>query len=258
MSNHRIAWAAALAVSHLLPGAAVFVWREAWWPLIVFVLWSALAALLFVAADRRQDRRRHDRLIAHTQRAAVEMLGQHRHAWMNEVQILYGYLKLKKYDKAIDVVDRIRLRMEKDSRISRIGIPGLAVYLLSFRAAGHTIRLEAEIEEGWKPELAGPDPDKLTGAVAALVNVVRIHAAVPREEPPTLWLYFGADGRRARLSMEFDGEVPARDIVPQEMERALDGFGSVKEASEAGGGEEAGRLRWTVAFPPNERIDQPA
>jgi len=257
MSKHRIAWAAVLAASLALPGAAVFVWRDAWWPLVVFVLWNALAAALFIAFDRRHMQRRHERLVDHAQRAAVDMLSHHRHDWMNEVQILYGYLKLKKYEKAMDVVDRIRNRMERDSRISRIGIPSLAVYLLSFRAAGHAIHLEAEIEDSWNPDLIGPHQDNLTGAVAALVNVIRVHAAAAPEEPYVLRLRFGAEGRRVRLGMVYEGELIARDSIAKELEQALKGFGNLTEEWDGGKGAE-GRLRWTIAFPLCDKAEQPA
>ncbi|WP_051318200.1 Spo0B domain-containing protein [Cohnella thermotolerans] len=253
MSRKSIARAIVAAGSLLVPAAAMIGWRQEWWPPMLFALWTAAAAVLVVVAELRSERRRYARLLELMQHSAVETLSHHRHDWMNELQILYGYLRLGKPDKAIAVVERIRGRMEQDSRISHLGEPKLAAFLLSFRTTCDTMRLEVEVEDGFNVKGMGLDGERLTSAVIGLVNVVRFRLAAQGEEENVLWLRFHSEEGEARLDMAYAGKVAAADDLASELERVLGGYGRVSE--ESGAVREDGASRcFAVVFP---RMDRP-
>lgn len=252
MSRKSIAWAVSAGVSLLIPSAGIFVWRQQWWPPVIFVLWTAAAAAAVVLAERRFERQRHDRLIERMHESALETLSHHRHDWMNEVQILYGYLRLGKPDKAVAVVERIRARMERDGRISRLGIPKLAAFLLSFRTACDTLRLEIEVEEGFVVRGGGAYAERFTSAVIGLVNAVRVRSGGSAEEENVLKLRFLSDERKVTLEMTYEGRLTAMDGLEAEIERLLGGFGHVAETDRPPQ-EPAERRRLEVAFPREER-----
>ncbi|MGF7047201.1 sensor histidine kinase regulating citrate/malate metabolism [Paenibacillus sp. DS2015] len=79
------------------------------------------------------------------EQTAIKTLNHHRHDWMNELQILYGYIQLGKHDKSVGCVGRIKERMEVESKISTLGIPSLVFYLQSFRTIGSNIELEVVV-----------------------------------------------------------------------------------------------------------------
>lgn len=245
-------WAVSAAVSLLIPAAGIFVWREQWWPLALFVLWTAIGAASVMLAERRYERQYHNRMIDQMHVSALETLSQHRHDWMNEMQILYGYLRLGKPDKAIAVVERIRAKMEQDSRISRLGVPRLAAYLLSFSAAKDAMRLEIEVEEGFGVRSDGPYAERLTAAVIGLVNAVRIRAASPAEEENVLRLNFRSDERKVLLSMTYEGKLTAMGGLRADIERLLSGFGQLSETEQTAE-LAAEHRRLVVAFPREER-----
>lgn len=254
MSRKSIAWTISAAVSLLIPAAAIFVWRERWWPLALFVVWTAAVGAFVVLAERRFEQQHRDRMIERMHLTALETLSHHRHDWMNEMQILYGYLRLGKPDKAVAVVERIRARMERDSRISRLGVPRLASYLLSFPAVCDTIRLEVEVEEGFGVRGVGPRADRLTTAVIGLVNAVRIRAATSIEEENVLQLHFHSDERTVTLDMTYEGRLAAMDGLRADIERLLDGCGYLTEMeTERDEEPTSAGSRLVVAFPCEER-----
>ncbi|WP_068607459.1 Spo0B domain-containing protein [Paenibacillus swuensis] len=67
---------------------------------------------------------------------------------MNELQVLYGYIRLKKYDSLPLYLDKIRDKMLKESQLSKLGEPDLVLFLHSYRTLGGTMELEVDPEEG--------------------------------------------------------------------------------------------------------------
>ena len=98
------------AVSVALPAAAAWIWREAWWPHLIFLVWTAAAAALWIAADRRERETGHERMMRTLQWTAIRTLNHHRHDWMNDLQVLYGYIRMNKPDKSVECVENIRDR----------------------------------------------------------------------------------------------------------------------------------------------------
>jgi stage 0 sporulation protein B (sporulation initiation phosphotransferase) len=186
--------------------------------------------------ERRRHREHCDWLIGHSQLSSIRTLSHHRHDWMNELQILYGYLRLNKIDKAVEVVDRIRIRMEHDSRLSQIGIPDLATFLLSFRTVCDTMRLEVDIQDGLHLDRLPYEAEELSKAVIGLVNVIRFRAvsSMNGENVLKLILRHGNDGG-LKIEMVYDGELAAADSVRDELEKSLEGIGQLDQGEEPAG-----------------------
>ncbi|MFC4306173.1 Spo0B domain-containing protein [Cohnella boryungensis] len=225
-------WGAALAASLALPVAAVWIWHHSWWSLIVFVLWTIALSFAMVAWQRRRHRERCDKLLTHAQIATIRTLSHHRHDWMNELQILYGYLRLNKLDKAVDVVDRIRERMEQESRVSQLGHPELAAYLISFRTVCDTMRLEVEVQEGLYLDKLPLEADRLSRTIIGLVNVIRFRASVPLAGENVLKLALSREDVRLIMVMQYSGELAAAGSITEELEKCLADAGQMAQGIE--------------------------
>lgn len=247
MSRNSIAWAVASALSLLVPASAVAVWPREWWPDALFAVWTAAAAAATVLAVRREERLRSDRAIRRLHRSFLQTLSHQRHDWMNEIQLLYGYLRLGKPDKAIAVVDRIRQQGERESRISRLGIPELAVYLLSFRSSSGVLRLEIEVEEGFGGRGSERYAERLTETAIGLAEVLRARTS-QADEPNVLRLAFRADDRGAKLELDYDGRLTDEDGLEETCKRLLNGLRYRAEEERAASGA-ASRRRYVVDFP---------
>ncbi|WP_223068276.1 Spo0B domain-containing protein [Paenibacillus caui] len=114
---------------------------------LLLCVWVLAVVVGYVAYSRKQQEQEKLRLLESFQRAASATLGHHRHDWMNDLQILYGYVQLGKHDKLLSCLDRIRERMAAESKISKLGIPSLVFYLQSFREMNKSVQLEIRIEE---------------------------------------------------------------------------------------------------------------
>lgn len=140
----------------VMPGAAVLL-SVALLVFMYFLRTPVLYALLglclllifagYIIVEQRKAAEERKQLLESVQRMAAATLGHHRHDWMNELQILYGYIQLSKYDKLKDCVERIKERMAEDSKISRLGIPSLVFYLYSFREMNGSIQLNVQIQD---------------------------------------------------------------------------------------------------------------
>src|SRR5690606_37417454 len=119
-AKHFTSWSAAAAASLVLPAVLTAVLPDARWPALLLAAWALAAAIVHAGSMRRANRRLLARLADEHRRFWLQALSQQRHDWMNDLQILYGYLRLQKLHNAMETLDRIRERMERESRISRL------------------------------------------------------------------------------------------------------------------------------------------
>jgi stage 0 sporulation protein B (sporulation initiation phosphotransferase) len=200
--------------------------------LVLFVLWTIAVVAAVWFAQKRQYRKRNDRLLTHAQLSAIRTLSHHRHDWMNELQILYGYLRLNKLDKAVAVVDRIRIRMDHDSKLSQIGIPELATFLLSFRTICDTMRLDVDIQEGLHLDRLPYNNEKLSRAIIGMVNVFRVRAISPVGAENVLKLVLSHSELGLKLELIYEGELAAVDSVAAELAKCLNDVGRLDSEDE--------------------------
>ncbi|WP_181907326.1 Spo0B domain-containing protein [Cohnella lupini] len=225
-------WGLAALLSLILPAAAVFIWHRSWLALIVFVIWTFAVGAVLGAIERRKHREHCERLLTHSQLSSIRTLSHHRHDWMNELQILYGYLRLNKLDKAVEVVDRIRTRMDHDSKVSQIGIPELATFLLSFRTVCDTMRLDVDIQDGLHLDRLPYSAEELSRAIIGVVNVIRFRASNPLGGENVLGLSLSEAEGRLTIVLNYEGELVASDSVAADLEKCLEGIGRLDQGDE--------------------------
>lgn len=120
---------------------------------------------------RRYSSEQSDESFGEQEQLFVQTINHLRHDWMNDVQVLYGYLKLKKYDKMRDYMESLKEKMSRESGISRLGIPALVVYLQSFRVRSRSIQLDVELEPELQLAALPVDPQRVTNAIITLMEV---------------------------------------------------------------------------------------
>lgn len=211
------------AASVILPAAAVLIWRSELWAVALLIAWFLLAALLWIWCERKEQAQRTARTIHALQTASIATLNHHRHDWMNDLQVLYGYIRMGKEDKMVTCVEQIRERMTTESKIAKLGIPSLVTYLQSFRTMTHAMELDVEIEG--ELSLAGLALDgELAGeTIIEIINAYRLAVKPGAGEVAKLSVDFVLGDHSLVITFHCNGEWNDKNEWKQKCKRALKG-----------------------------------
>ncbi|MGG1515787.1 Spo0B domain-containing protein [Paenibacillus oryzisoli] len=164
------------------------------------LLFTLLSGYAFISmqASRTEEVWR-SRLKTQEQQSHVKLIGvvnRLRHDWMNDAQILFGYIQLKKFDNLKPLMEKIKTTMAQESNLSKLGIPSLVAYFLQLRVESKRIEVHVELEQ----EI---NLGQLPLAGGAIENAIRdvfgcVEACAQAEE-----------GEAGRLSLEFDRQDEA-------------------------------------------------
>lgn len=202
---------------------------------LVACIWGILVGVAYVQLMKRQHGKERKRLMDSFQQTATATLGHHRHDWMNDLQILYGYIQLGKHDKLVQCVERIKERMNTESSISKLGIPALVFYLQSFREVNKSVHLDVEIEEGL--QLGGlldeEQAEELTEAIMDTVRAFQFAGRASWGEILELKMSMFTEGREVVVMFEQDGNYGNAEMLRQRIEETVQGKRVRAEQTEA-------------------------
>ncbi|MCQ6560873.1 Spo0B domain-containing protein [Paenibacillus mendelii] len=195
------------AASILLPAASVLIWRSELWLLAVFIGWVAAAAVLWVWCERQEQSNRMSRMTHALQTASIRTLNHHRHDWMNDLQVLYGYIRMGKADRSVQCVEQIRDRMVTESKIAKLGIPSLVTYIQSFRTMTNSLLLEVDIDGELNLSQLPLDGERVSNAIVEIINVYRFAIKPGLGEVAKLTVELDLDEKGLQLAFLFEGEI---------------------------------------------------
>ncbi len=152
---------------------------------------------------------------------ALDVINHQRHDWMNELQLLYGYVRLKKFDKLPDCVETIKERMADESRISKLGSPELVVYLLKNRVSGLMMPLEVHLSETVElSRLAlGTSQDQITELIERAVQVYRFAPKANGQAVAPLKLSISVEDNRLWIDFDYQGKLLRPDEVASQLQQ---------------------------------------
>ncbi|NOU96036.1 hypothetical protein GC093_22835 [Paenibacillus sp. LMG 31456] len=152
----------------------------------------------------------------------IHLFNHYRHDWMNEIQLLFGYVKLKKYDKLEDLMEKIKNKVQQESYISKLGNAELIVYLLSFQAEVKDLLLEIEMErEVHLNEL----PLDSQGVGRLLMDLIQVFKRCSVFNGDGLGLHdlvvkFTEKSNLLLIELQYQGLIGA-DVLAAELERVM-------------------------------------
>lgn len=220
-------WIAAGAGLTTLVPAACMLWNPAIGTALITAVWAGAASFGAAWLIRRgEERNRQAQLISlqhGLEERAIQMLNHHRHDWMNELQILYGYIQLGKHDKSVLCVERIKEMMLQDSKLSKLGIPSLVFYLHSYRTYNTGLRLEVEIVDHIQLEdkLSASMQAALTEALIAVLRVYQYGGRSSWEEDREVFLAFMEQNNELVVEFEGEGAFGDPDLLGKQLEEAV-------------------------------------
>ena len=197
-------WAVLLSV--ILPLGLVF-WQTSLFTCLLLVIWVAGVLVFSTIWNRRHYENELQNQERSLQQAAIRTLNHHRHDWMNDLQVLYGYIQLGKPDKTVQTVERIKERIALDSRIAKLGVPSLVFYIQSFRTHSSSLELDVQVEEGLNLEnkLTPAAQDELTSVIMQTVRAYQYSGLATQGEARQLKIGFTQDEGDILISFEGEG-----------------------------------------------------
>lgn len=211
------------AASVLLPGAAVFIWPARVWLTAVFLVWLIAAAAFWIQTERKEQAERTARTIHAMQTSAIKTLGHHRHDWMNDLQVVYGYIRLKKLDKTIEYVEKISERMAAESQIGKLGVPSLISFIQSFRTHSTTLELQVVIKDDINLNEITADAEQIAETIIHTINAYRFAAKPGYGQPAVLRLELSTDEDALFAAFYYDGELMNEQHWKQKIQKQLEG-----------------------------------
>ncbi len=230
---------AVLAGTIILPLAVAYRWNTL--PAFIFLgLWVALAYWLGLKMvhGELEEQRRLERMAARMSdrqppaepspavadsvgteqqvyEVAIEAFSHHRHDWMNDLQLLYGYVQLGNRERLVENIERIKEQMNADSRVSRLGIPKLVFYLQTFTAVNRNMKLELEIEDGMTlaERLTPIQSEALTRVMQQTISAYEQFGGSSWGECPTLFIMIRSDDTGIEVIFEPEGDYPDAEAL---------------------------------------------
>ncbi|XEC93170.1 Spo0B domain-containing protein [Paenibacillus tarimensis] len=213
----------AVALSVVVPAVVLFKWHSLPWSPVVFVLWVIGAAAMWVKLERKEQSHWLDRSVKAIQMTSIRTLNHHRHDWMNDLQILYGYVRMNKPDKIIHYVEKIRERMTAESRIAKLGQPALVLFLQSFRTISPSMRLDVIVEGEVNLTELPIDGKRLSETLIELINAYRFAVKPGQEDIPLLTLGISVQEGSLFVSIQVEGELTGNRELYRQLNEKLAG-----------------------------------
>ena len=197
-------WAVSLSVIFPL---GLVLWQTSLSTCLLLLIWVSGSLIFGAIWNRRHYEKELQIQERSLQQAAIRTLNHHRHDWMNDLQVLYGYIQLGKPDKTVQTVERIKERIALDSRIAKLGVPSLVFYIQSFRTHSTSLELDVQVEEGLNLEdkLTPAAQDELTSVIMQTVRAYQFSGLAPQGEARQLSIGFAQDEGDILISFEGEG-----------------------------------------------------
>lgn len=210
------------AASILLPGSAALIWPGKVWLTAIFLVWLVAAAAYWILEERKEHQERLSRTIQAMQSASIRTLNHHRHDWMNDLQVLFGYIRLGKLDKTIQYVERIRERMAAESAVAKLGEPSLVSFIQSFRTVTNSLSLVVEIEGDLHLNELSLDGEAVAETLIHTINAYRFAVKPDLGGLSVLRLTLSADEEALYAAFYYEGELTNEQQWSQKMSQQLE------------------------------------
>lgn len=221
MKSRMKLWAAAI-ISTWIPLILV-IWHPTLVWYILLTLWVATVLWIVITSIHRQHEKEQRLVIQSIEQTAIKTLNHHRHDWMNDLQILYGYIQLGKVDKSLECVGRIKERMHLETKIAKLGIPSLVFFLQSFRTTGSNVELEVNIADDLylSGRIKQDDSENWVSAIVEAIRSYQYGALASWGESRKLTLSLYEEDGKVVAFFEGEGSRVEPEVLQQQIHNVV-------------------------------------
>ena len=143
----------------------------------------------------------------------IRLLNHYRHDWMNEIQVLFGYVKLKKYDKLESLMEKIKHKVQIESYVAKLGIPDLIVYLLAYQTEVREITLSIIMKQEIHLDELPVDPHRIYVMVREVMETFKHNARLAAEGEHALELHLLQEKDALLVRFVYQGDVKEASLM---------------------------------------------
>jgi stage 0 sporulation protein B (sporulation initiation phosphotransferase) len=216
----------------LVIGAAGMISSGAWPVRTGFAIITAVCGYVYLRLERsrveKQFRQEQQALKQGYEMNLLQIVNRVRHDIMNDIQVLFGYIQLKKFDNLAPYMEKIRASFHRESLLSRLGIPSLVAYLYTFRVHVKKMLLEVELEQELSLQDLPISDDLIYILVRDTTELFHTYADVHQEEAAVLSLEFDVGEDHLLLDFIYQGSYDREGLQAAIRERLLRDSGDFK------------------------------
>lgn len=140
---------------------------------MLFKFSYAVIILLCIGYGFKLEQYRQHLLRDERDKALLQVMDHQRHDWMNDIQVIFGYVQLKKYDNLLPFMESIKDKACKEGLISKLGLSDLAIYLHMYQIQAPSIQLDIEISQDLQLNRLVVSKFKLSKLLQEILSIFR-------------------------------------------------------------------------------------
>lgn len=135
----------------------------------------------------------------------IAVVNRHRHDWMNDLQVLFGYIQMNKQDRIKEYIARLSDKLTRESLVAKLSDPDLVAYLYRFRAVCDRLWLEVVPSGEIDLTKLGRTGARAAGWMPAVIDAFAAAAVAEEAETNRLTVRLDRDGGRLTVCFAFAG-----------------------------------------------------
>lgn len=211
----------------LLPIITIVVWYGQQWPYWLFIVWLVVVFLYWLRIERKAYQLQQVQMREAMQLAHNKTINYHRHDWMNDLQVLYGYASLKKHDRGFAYMGQITDKLMVESQIAKLGSPSLISYLYAFRTLPGYMILDVAIEGNIVLDQLLAEWKKFSTALIEIIELYRLLADTTNLTDNRLLFTLKAEEQFVKAQLTYDGQLQDEQQWYEKVNELLQRFGEV-------------------------------
>ncbi|NDI34021.1 Spo0B domain-containing protein [Chengkuizengella sediminis] len=117
----------------------IFITSTGWLSRILIMITVILIIIHFFVRNKQKSKER-DQSMNET----LSFIHHYQHDLMNELQLIFGYIKLKKFDKLIFIVEKLKESIQHERNIAKINAQFLEFELLKMKTSSKSYQFKVE------------------------------------------------------------------------------------------------------------------
>ncbi|MCD1258219.1 Spo0B domain-containing protein [Paenibacillus athensensis] len=189
-----------------------------WTGLFLLDAWPVRAALLIISAaagwaahrlelSRQREQADLDAMQREQQHHAsiLQVVNRLRHDWLNDLQLLFGYIQLKKYEQLQPFMEKLKVKIQQEGYVSKLGIPSLIAFLITFRVQSRSLQLEVGLDQEVNLQQLPVSAELISSLVRDTVELFREHSGSDLTGSGVLSLEFDAGDDHLLIDFVYQG-----------------------------------------------------